>query len=192
MQIHRWPECPDMPPSGEPVLVRVFVPPRRAEARREVRAVLRAILSSWLGREVQLEETSHGPVCNSEAIDISLSYADGEAWIGLIRDGRIGIDVMAVTAFAEMKDVACDYLGPAATARVRLADDPARVFAMEWTAREASLKCLKRGLSEWMPEDSTANTMTIEAGDGLAAAVSCCGKCRMKITRLSTMLLTFE
>ena len=58
-------------------------------------------------------------------LDISLSYGAGEGWIGLIRGGWIGVDVAGAAPLAEAEDVARLYLGPAATAEIRAAVEPA-------------------------------------------------------------------
>ena len=171
MQIYRWPQIPERPSPGEPVLVRVPVSSERKTARREVRAALCAVLTAWLGREPVLEETSHGPVCRDETFDISLSYSGSEAWIGLIYGGRIGVDVMAVESFPEMSDVARNYLGPTTTARIQYAANPARVFASAWTMREATLKCYKHSLTEWDNAELVAKTTVIN-DNGLTGAIA--------------------
>jgi hypothetical protein len=170
---HYWPEFPECPPTGVPVLVRMPLPTAsRAAARREARAALRAVLAAWTGHEPVLEETPQGPLIRGEAIDVSLSYGAGEAWIGLIRGGRIGVDVMAVEPFAELNDVALDYLGPAAAARIRQAADPARAFAAAWTEHEAQLKCAKRSLSEWTGAELAASVETIAGPGAIQGAVA--------------------
>jgi 4'-phosphopantetheinyl transferase len=89
-------------------------------------------------------------------LDISLSYVATEGWIGLLRGGRIGVDVMEAERFAELEGVAQSFLNPEAAADIRGAADPALTFAAAWTEREARLKCLKRGLSEWTAGDAQA------------------------------------
>jgi hypothetical protein len=79
-----------------------------------------------------------------------------EGWIGLLRGGRIGVDVMEAERFAELEGVAQSFLNPEAAADIRGAADPALTFAAAWTEREARLKCLKRGLSEWTAGDAQA------------------------------------
>ncbi len=161
MRTYCWPELPRLPSSGEPVLIRVAASPERPVARREARAALRVILASWSGlppSRVLLEESCIGPLWPNrlagETLDINFSYGANEAWIGLVRAGRIGVDVMRVEPFAESQAVARAYLGPEAAAAIALAPDPDRAFAAAWTEREARLKCAKRGLTEWDGSDT--------------------------------------
>jgi 4'-phosphopantetheinyl transferase len=153
----RWPEPPGLPPPGQAVLVRVATAQARPpSSRRELRDVLRQVLAAWSGLpagQLPLEETPRGPVWSGplggESLDVSLSYGEEEGWIGLIRGGWIGIDVAGVAPLHDAEDVAQCYLGPLAAARIRAAAHPARAFAIAWTEREARLKCLKQGLTEW-------------------------------------------
>lgn len=157
--IFQWPELPPLPPVGEPVLIRVATPASRPAARQELRAVLRRILAAWGGFAPEsrlagpLDETPRGPrwqgLIAGHPLDISLSYCDGEGWIGLIRGGAIGVDVMAVQPVAEAEAVARHYLGPDALVSIRKSRQPAQAFALAWTQLEARLKCLKLELSEW-------------------------------------------
>ena len=184
MQIYRWPEMPTLPSVGSPVLLRVPVPAARPEARREVRAVLRAVLANWSGvtvDQIQLVESGRGPVWlqqnDSANVDISLSYGAGEAWIGLVRGGRIGVDMMRVEPFAEAPDVARNYLGPIAAAEIEKAPDPACAFAAAWTKHEARLKCAKRDLREWSGEETTVGGIMELAGEDWVGVVAVTGLC---------------
>jgi 4'-phosphopantetheinyl transferase len=152
----RWPEQPALPRRGRAVLVRVATAQARPAARRALREVLRQVLAAWSGLpagQLPLEETPRGPIwrgqLRGETLDISLSYATDEGWIGLIRGGSIGVDVTSVAPLAEAEDVARYYLGPSAAADIRAAVNPARALASAWTERESRLKCLKQGLVEW-------------------------------------------
>jgi hypothetical protein len=67
--IWHWPMVPKLPPPGRFVLICVRTSGRRAEARKEVRAVLRRILAQWSRLspdEIPLRETLCGPVWQSE------------------------------------------------------------------------------------------------------------------------------
>lgn len=183
MRICQWPELLKRPPRGEPVLVRVSVSPSHFEARREVRTVLRTVLAAWSGLppdQLPLDETPRGPVWRGEPLGISLSYGAGEAWIGLLRGGRIGVDVMRVEPFAELHQVAQTYLDPVAAGAIRKAPDPARAFAEAWTAREATLKCVQRDLTEWtFNVFPPCETETVAIGADVVGAVvrqGCCDK----------------
>ena len=180
MQICCWPEMPPLPLPGEPVLVRAAVKAARPAARDKARAVLRAVLAAWSGvqpAEIALVEAGRGPVWEGRldgiCVAVSLAYGAGEAWIGLRRGGRIGVDVMRAEAFAEMQSVAHNYLGPVAAGVIAQAADPACAFAAAWTKYEAQLKCAGRGLTEWAGADAAPAAGVIElAGEGWAGAVA--------------------
>ena len=146
---------PALPPPGEPVLIRVVTSSSRQQSRQELRIVLRQVLAAWSGflpEQLVLNETASGPVwpgrLGGHGLDISLSYAEGEAWIGLIRDGAIGVDAMRIQIFPEAEIVARDYLGFEALKIIQASAAPALAFASAWTAFEARLKCLKQPLRE--------------------------------------------
>jgi phosphopantetheinyl transferase len=181
--ICRYPELPALPPSGEPVLVRVATVTPRQSARNELRAALRHILAAWTGlapRELPLRETPRGPVwlgdLDGHSLDISLSYGEGEGWIGLLRGGWIGVDAMRATPIAEAGQVARDYLGPGASSELRSAADPVHAFALAWTELEARLKCVKRELTEWPGSQIDAaaqcSTVHITLPDAVVVAVA--------------------
>jgi hypothetical protein len=151
-----WPELPGLPPPGQPALIRIRTGLPRAEARIPARAVLRQVLAAWSHlppEALPLRKTTRGPVWASllqgEPLDLSLSYEDGEAWIGLRRGGLIGVDVMGLKPVPEAAAIAESYFGPAGCAALRQSPDPQRAFALAWTQLEARCKCLKHGLKEW-------------------------------------------
>lgn len=155
-KVFSWPEVPALPPSGQPVLLRVSTPPTRVAARRELRAALRRLLADWSScsaEQLPLCETPRGPMwmglLAGLGLDISLSYAEGEGWIGLIRAGSIGIDVMRVQPVPEVENLARLYLGPAAWNSIQNSSHPDLSFALAWTDLEAQLKLLKQPLREF-------------------------------------------
>lgn len=159
LSIYRWPQPPVLPARGQPVLLRVATTSVHAAARLELRAALKTLLTAWSGlptESLPLQETPQGPAWNGDLhgqpLDISLSYALRQGLIGLIRGGRIGVDVMVVKPFAEADEVAKHYLNSAVAPTLRQADKPASVFAAAWTQREARLKCLKQDLCQWSVE----------------------------------------
>jgi hypothetical protein len=162
--IFNWPEMPALPPPGQPVLIRVATTQPRQIARQELRNVLRRILETWIGGSpaLPLSETSRGPVWSGQLgghpLDISLSYADGEGWIGLLRAGQIGVDVMPAQSFPEIEAVTRHYLGPADVENILRSTDPSLAFAVAWTGLEARLKCLKQPLTEWSEAPALAMT----------------------------------
>jgi hypothetical protein len=143
--------APVLPPSGQTVLLRVA-------DKAQVREVLFEMLAAWSGRpraKLPVRETTRGPrwigPLADDSLDISLSYCGREGWIGLLRGGLIGIDVMRVEPFPEAPAVARHYLDPEACAAIPQSSNPERAFALAWTELEARLKCLKRDLIEWSP-----------------------------------------
>jgi phosphopantetheinyl transferase len=117
--------------------------------------VLRQVLARWSSiapEDLPLEESRRGPVWRGRLaghnLDISLSYCHHEAWIGLLRGGSIGVDVMRAEPFAEALAVARNYLDPETVQSIQESPDPATAFATAWTKLEAQLKCLKLGLIE--------------------------------------------
>ena len=153
--ILNWPEMPALPPPGQPVLIRVATALDRPTARQELRTALRALLAGWSNlspEQLPLGETTSGPVWSGalggHSLDISLSYADGEGWMGLVRAGTIGVDVLPIQSIPEAEAVAQLYLGPDKLLAIQQSAAPAVAFAMAWTALEARLKCLKQPLRE--------------------------------------------
>jgi 4'-phosphopantetheinyl transferase len=153
--IYHRPEIPALPPPGQPVLIRVVTAEARQMARQELRTVLREMLAAWsqiFSEQLPLRETASGPVWSEQLgghnLDISLSYAEGEAWIGLLRGGFIGVDVMRIQLIPEAEAVARHYLDSEALRNIQQSTDPALAFAKAWTVLEARLKCLKQPLRE--------------------------------------------
>jgi phosphopantetheinyl transferase len=154
--IFQWPEMPVLPQPEQPVLIRVATTTQsRSAARQELRAVLRATLAAWsklLPEQLPLRETAAGPVWpesfGGQALDISLSYAGAEGWIGLLRGGWIGVDVMQIQRVAEAEAVAQNFLEADELETIQQSTDPALAFATAWTSLEARLKCFKQPLRE--------------------------------------------
>jgi phosphopantetheinyl transferase (holo-ACP synthase) len=153
--IFEWPEMPELPTIGQPILIRVATSASRPIARQELRTELRRILTVWSGLASELlplGESSRGPrwhgLLGGHSLDISLSYCEGEAWIGLIRGGAIGVDAMSIQPIAEAEAVARHYFDPKTLAGIRRSCQPAQSFALSWTKLEACLKCLKLELTE--------------------------------------------
>ena len=153
--IHHWPRRPQCPAPHHPVLIRVDVPVHRPAARCRLREVVREVLETWSdpgASWLPVQETHCGPAWSGSigghGLDLSLSYAGGAGWIGLLRGGWIGVDATPIQPFDELDGVARDFLGPALQASIRRASDPAQAFALAWSDLEARLKCAKSGLEE--------------------------------------------
>jgi phosphopantetheinyl transferase len=154
--IFEWPELPPLPATGQPILIRVITSASRTAARQELRTVVRQILTTWSDlapEQLPLDESPRGPqwhgLLAGHPLDISLSYCEGEAWIGFIRGGTIGVDAVSIESIAEAETAARHYLDPDARASIRQSREPAQTFALEWTKLEARFKCLKLPLTEW-------------------------------------------
>jgi phosphopantetheinyl transferase len=181
--IWHWPELPELPSPGRFVLIRVRTGAARTEARSQVRAVLRQVLTTWSHLppdELPLSETPRGPVWQGrlpgEDLNLSLSYETGEAWIALRRGGLIGVDIMRLQPVPEAEVIAQTYFGAAGWAALRESPNPIRDFALAWTQLEARCKCLKRGLAEWSEslafETRAGTTESLILEDSLALSVA--------------------
>jgi hypothetical protein len=188
LRVYHWPDAPPLPKPGEPVLIRVDAGSPRPAARRELRRVLAEVLAAWSGlspEQLPLVESHHGPVWNAllegHTLGISLSYAGGEGWIGLLRKGAIGIDAMVIREIPEARDVARYYLGPEALEAIRKSSFPARAFATAWTEMEARVKCFKAELVEREnvpPEERTkeCEVRSLVTAEGVVVSVAMEGK----------------
>ena len=89
------------------------------------------------------------------SIGLSISHELGMSVAAIYLHGAVGIDIVRREAIAQAAAdwpiLARDYLGPAATTHISESDPAQRlpVFAAEWTAQEARLKCRGLGLVEW-------------------------------------------
>jgi phosphopantetheinyl transferase len=165
-----WPHVPELPPPGMPVLIRVRANAPRERVRGELRSILRHVIASWSGHAPELmplHETAHGPQWRADlaghSLDISVSYSQSDAWIGLLCGGTIGVDAITRTTFAEMALVGPLFLGPESWRRVCRSLDPVRAFALAWTGLEARLKCMKQPLTEWPDNEAHPLTNSLEA-----------------------------
>ena len=146
---------PALPSPGEPVLIRVATAPSRQQRAQELRSVLREVLAAWSGfspEQLPLRETARGPVWPGQwrdSLDISLSYAANEGWIGLRRGGQIGVDAMPVEPFPEAEAVAKIFSVSQRRQLFRYQRIRQRPFRPPRPTVKARLKCLKRELNEW-------------------------------------------
>jgi hypothetical protein len=154
--VFHWPALPALPPPHQSVLIRVDTSPSHNVAREEARAALRWVLAAWSNlapNQLPLCETWRGPawlgLIGGESLDLSLAYAENEAWIGLVRAGQIGVDVMPIQNIPEAEAVTQLYLGDDALLTLQQSPDPMLAFAGAWTEFEARLKCQKCRLNEF-------------------------------------------
>jgi len=180
-----WPQTPPLPPVNEPVLIRAATSPARPVARQELRKVLRQVLVGWSGipaTHLPLAESSRGPcwdgLLDGHGLDISLSYAEDEGWIAVVRGACIGVDAMKLKSVPDAETVARNYFHPGFAAKLQGAVEPTRIFAEAWTELEARIKCRRHGLTEWSPasdqalDQSTRCSKLAWEGTQLAVATS--------------------
>lgn len=130
----------------------------RTAARTAIRAALCASVTQTLGLSGVRVESVPGAAPRLFAngapttIGIAISHTASQSFAAWRAGARLGLDVMEVAELPDWREVARDYLGTQALARLDAAPVATRAlaFAREWTAREASLKCLGLGLSEWV------------------------------------------
>lgn len=141
----------------------------RVAARQQIRDALREAIGQLYGlaaADIMIHfspgvspSASFSRPTGVPAPGISISH-DGTLSVAAIHlHGQVGIDVMRVQDIEDWREVARDYLGPAALARIGAAPagQRAAVLAHAWTEHEARLKCHGRQLAEW-----TGNTVPAE------------------------------
>ena len=131
----------------------------RPAARRQIRAaVIEAlgVLNGCAPSRFDLATVpGQPPRLVGTQIGISLAHEVGLSVAAIHLRGAVGIDIVKRDAVVQPEVdwylLAHDYLGPAALKRIDDADRGQRpqVFATEWAAQEARLKCRGLGLIEW-------------------------------------------
>lgn len=166
--VHAWPQAMPLAlnelasaPGLTVIGITWPMPTSRPAARAGIRAALCATIAAFLGQPVSaitLRSVPGQPLALDSpclGMGLSVSHETGISLAALHLHGAIGLDVVRVKqdALPDWKQVARDYLGPAAHDRLtRLAPaHRAAAFAQEWTLLEASLKCLGLALAEWTP-----------------------------------------
>lgn len=148
---------------GTPLVLMVATPSStvRDEARRLVRAALRAYLSPLLGCAPSMVPLHLAPGeaprigAPGHALHLSISHEAGLSLAALRSGGRVGVDLMttADAALPDWQAIAHDFLGPETALRLAALGSQQRpaAFARAWTRHEAALKCLGLQLEEWSP-----------------------------------------
>ena len=133
------------------------------------------VLNCTPGQAMRVNLTGH-------QIRLSASHERGISLAAIHQSGPVGIDVVRIPPAFDWQQIARDYLGPHALARiVNLAQsEQMPAFACEWSRLEARLKCLGLGLQEWsMALESRMQacyTVEIDLPLGL---VGCCAVLRL-------------
>lgn len=151
LKVYHWPDSVAFP-DEDVALVQIPQTERNATGRLRVREVLQEILSHWEGHPVELEESVRGPIVQGfvrgKPIEVSLSYAGGDAWVAIRSNGGIGVDAVLVTDHPDWEAVAALYLGNDAVQEIRDAEHRGGAFAERWAALEARCKLAKLPLRE--------------------------------------------
>jgi len=167
LKTYRWPNSVAFP-DEDLALVQIPQTERNATGRLRVREVLREILSNWAGHPVALEESVRGPIVQGfirgETIEVSLSYAGGDAWVAIRSDGSVGMDAVLVGDAPDWEAVAELYLGDNAVQEIRDAEHRGSAFAERWAALEARCKLAKLPLRE-KTQPPPAPIFTLRVGD---------------------------
>lgn len=135
----------------------------RTAARTQVRSAIIDVVSALIDCDPALLHLTNTPgqaptltgAANAMHIGVSIAHEAGMSVAAINLHGRIGIDIVQmvsiIAATSDWPQMAQDYLGPAAAARISSTEtaERARRFAAEWTAQEARLKCVGHGLVEW-------------------------------------------
>jgi len=151
LKTYRWPGSVAFP-DEDVALVQISQTERNATGRLRVREVLREILSNWAGQPVELKESALGPIVpgfiRGRSIEVSLSYAGGDAWVAIRSNGSVGMDAVLVGDAPDWEAVAELYLGDNEVQEIRDAAHRGSAFAERWAALEARCKLAKLPLRE--------------------------------------------
>lgn len=163
VKVHPWPLRDSLPLQDlgkEPFIIGVATADTaiRHDARARIRAALREALSLLHAVPAEAVEAveltarpGHAPyaIVRGTRLHLSISHEPGCS-IAAVSRRPVGVDLMRVSAMPDWEVVARDYLLPEAARRIRQLppEQRQRAFALEWTALEASLKCLAMGLEE--------------------------------------------
>jgi 4'-phosphopantetheinyl transferase len=121
--------------------------------RRAAQDFLRRTLAAYRGcgvADLVFETGAHGkPVFADQALAFNLSHSGGRAVLALARGVEVGVDIELPTRPRPHVALARRYFCTAEAAAIAAADDDARGlrFLQLWTAKEAVLKALGRGLA---------------------------------------------
>lgn len=127
-----------------------------AYAPDQRREPLRALLGAYLGRPAETLELREGPhgrpqldAAQAGTLDFNWSHSGSLALVALARRVAPGVDVEHRRARPKALDIARRYFGAAEADRLAALPPAARddAFLALWTAKEAVLKALGRGLA---------------------------------------------
>ena len=148
----------------------------RTAARRQIRSALIDAVSKLTGRDATQLSVTSAPgrplqilaSMTDTNIGISIAHEAGLSVAAINPVGPIGIDIVRLdivaASAADWPQMADDYLGAAAAARIAATAPAYRAqqFAIEWTAQEASLKCVGHGLVEWPAAPASISSLEVQ------------------------------
>jgi phosphopantetheinyl transferase len=167
LKTYRWPNSVAFP-DEDVALVQIPQTERNATGRLRVREVLLEILCNWAEHPVELKESALGPIVpgfiRGRSIEVSLSYAGGDAWVAIRSNGSVGMDAVLVADAPDWEAVAELYLGDNAVQEIRDSEHRGCAFAERWAALEARYKLAKLPLRE-KSQPPQARIFTLRVGD---------------------------
>lgn len=158
----------------------------RAMARRQIRlAVCQVMAAIWGVGEQQIRLASVAGQAPrlwrdgvASAAGVSISHDEKLSLAAINLYGAVGIDHLREQIFPDWQQVARDYLGPLVTDQLSQTMSDAQralAFARAWSAREASLKCLGLGLSEWQALSTACHCIELALPEGLSGMLALTG-----------------
>ncbi len=123
------------------------------------RAVQRLVLGCYLGlaagdiaiaRDCRHCGEDHGrPYITGAALDFSVSHAGGFVVVAVVGEGKVGVDIEAVTHARGSEDLARQVLGPAEQEQFLMVPRAGRAatFVRLWSRKEAAVKLTGHGLA---------------------------------------------
>lgn len=142
------------------IALRTSLTTKREEARQRIRIVIQealALLLNCAASEIRLLSQAGQAIKLADAdhkIGLSISHESGISLATFNMNGQVGIDLIAIDSIpehAELLTITTEYLGVKVAEYIskQPVEAQKKVFAMFWTAFEASLKLKGETLVEW-------------------------------------------
>ncbi len=114
------------------------------------RGALRLLLGRYSGTEpdaLTLVTAAHGkPALAHGALEFNVSHSGEHVAIALTVGSPVGVDIERVRPMSDSIAIARRFFSPEESARVTAAADPDKEFFLVWTAKEAVVKAVGKGL----------------------------------------------
>lgn len=132
--------------------------------------LLRLVLARFTDRPpeaLEFRHSDHGKPFLENGPGFNLSHSGDHLLIGLVRGGRLGVDLEIPRHFPNLEALAERYFAPEEASELASLPEEERTgaFYRGWTRKEAFLKALGRGLS--VPLESFAVRLAPEEGNTL-------------------------